>query len=147
MTTLDYRLLNEFQHDFPMVPQPYLEMARRLEVDEAFVLERLRILKQKGLISRVGVVLQPRRVGASTLAAMRVPEAQLETVADLVSGFAEVNHNYQREHDFNLWFVMTAVNQARLDEIVLEIEMLTGLTVFSMPMEESFHIDLGFHIH
>ncbi|MEO5330754.1 MAG: Lrp/AsnC family transcriptional regulator [Magnetococcus sp. YQC-5] len=145
LTPLDYRLLNEFQHDLPLTPQPYLAMAQQLGITEEEVLERLRLMMQAGLISRVGVVLHPRRVGISTLAAMRTPPEQLATLAALVNGFAEVNHNYEREHEFNLWFVITAANPTRLEQIIREIEQQSSLKVYTMPMEEDFHIDLGFN--
>ncbi|MEO5340028.1 MAG: hypothetical protein H7837_05840 [Magnetococcus sp. MYC-9] len=130
----------------PLVPHPYRELAKRLGVTETMVLERLRQFQQTGLISRVGVVVRPRRVGVSTLAALCVPPDRLEWVAALVNTFPEVNHNYEREHDFNLWFVITAIDEKRLSTIVREIEVQSGLTVHSMPMEEDFHIDLGFEI-
>lgn len=146
LTPLDYRLLNEFQHDFPLTLQPYLELAQRLDLTEEVVLERLRHLQQTGVISRVGVVLRPRRVGVSTLAALCVPPQQIESIAALVNQFPEVNHNYEREHEFNLWFVITAIDTDRLESIIGQIEALTGLKVHSMPMEEDIHIDLGFKI-
>ncbi|MEO5345609.1 MAG: AsnC family transcriptional regulator [Magnetococcus sp. YQC-9] len=144
---LDHRLLNDFQHDFPLDPRPYRILAERLGIAEAEVLERLGRLQLSGHISRVGAVLRARRVGVSTLAAMRVPEERLEVVAGIVNGFPEVNHNYEREHGFNLWFVITARSAERLAEVTAAIEAQTGLAVCSMPMEADFHIDLGFQIH
>ena len=61
-----------------------------------------------GRISRIGAVLRPGCFGASTLVAMAVPAARLAEVAGLVNAFPGVNHNYQREHAYNLWFVLTA---------------------------------------
>lgn len=144
---LDHRLLNDFQHDFPLDPRPFRVIAERLGIAESEVLERLNRLKASGHISRVGAVLRARRVGMSTLAAMRVPLERLEEVAEIVNAIPEVNHNYEREHAFNLWFVVTARSAARLAEVIAAIEGQTGLSVCSMPMEEDFHIDLGFQIH
>ena len=70
---IDRRLLNEFQHDFPLDPQPFATIAEELGTDEQTVLERLSYLKRFGALSRVGAVLRPNRVGASTLAALAVP--------------------------------------------------------------------------
>jgi len=99
---LEQRLLNEFQHGLPLTPEPYADIARQLGVYETTVLETLKRLQTEGVISRVGGVFRPNRIGASTLAAMSVPGAELEAVAEIVSSFAEVNHNYEREHHFNL---------------------------------------------
>ncbi len=75
---------------------------------------------------------------------MAVPEERIEEVAELVSGYREVNHNYEREHRFNLWFVLTAPDQARLDAVLAEIALFTGIEVLDLPMLEEYHIDLGF---
>jgi len=101
MNALDQRLLNDFQRGFPLTPTPYADIARELGVTEDEVLARLKALMTAGAVSRVGAVVRPNTVGVSTLAAMSVPAAELESVAALVSGYAEVNHNYEREHEIN----------------------------------------------
>ncbi|MBU0500589.1 MAG: Lrp/AsnC family transcriptional regulator [Gammaproteobacteria bacterium] len=146
LTSLDQALLNDFQRDFPLEPQPFARMAQSLGVGEDVVIERLRLLQETGLISRVGPVFPPNRLGVSTLAAMAVKAERLEEVAALVSAFPEVNHNYEREHHFNLWFVATAPNPAHLDRVLHQIAELTGLEVLDLPMIDDFHIDLGFRL-
>jgi len=89
----------------------------------------------------------PRRVGASTLAALAAPADRLGEIAGLVSAHAEVNHNYQREHRYNLWFVATAADQALLDRALREIERETGCAVIALPLEQEYHIDLGFDLN
>jgi hypothetical protein len=91
-------------------------------------------------------VFRPNTIGASTLAAMRVPAAELEQVAAVVNGFPEVNHNYEREHRYNLWFVVTAADQAALAETLARIEQQTGHDVLSLPLVRDYHIDLGFRM-
>jgi hypothetical protein len=85
-------------------------------------------------------------VGASTLAAMAVPPGRLAAVAAMVNTFAEVNHNYEREHRFNLWFVITAPDQASLERVLDEIRRRAGLPVLNLPMLAEYHIDLGFQL-
>jgi DNA-binding Lrp family transcriptional regulator len=143
---LDRRLLNDFQQDFPLSSSPYADMAQRLGVTEEAVLTRLAALKQAGAISRVGAVVRPNTVGVSTLAAMAVPREELETVAAIVNGYAEVNHNYEREHRLNLWFVAVASDAARLQQVLDEIAHRTGHEVLSFPLVEDYHIDLGFDL-
>jgi len=143
---LDRRLLNEFQHDFPLVDEPYAEIARRLGTTEADVLARLARLKSEGAISRIGTVVRPNTIGVSTLAAMAVPPQRLEPVAQIVSRYAEVNHNYEREHALNLWFVVTAAGPDRLQAVLGDIEARTGIEVLPFPLVEDYHIDLGFEM-
>jgi len=146
MDSLDFRLINEFQRDFPLEPQPFAEIAYRLCVDEETVLAALQRLRGEGVVSRVGAVFAPRRVGASTLAALAAPPEQLEEIAARVSARPEVNHNYEREHHYNLWFVVTARDEAHLAEALAAIERDTGCQVISLPLEHEFYIDLGFDL-
>ena len=144
LDAIDRRLLNDFQQGFPLSTRPYADLGTRLGIGEAEVLARLSRLSAVGAVSRVGAVLRPKRVGVSTLAAMAVPPGRLETVAELVSSYPEVNHNYEREHRVNLWFVLTAPDAARLNEVLAEIALYTGIEVLDLPMLEEYHIDLGF---
>lgn len=146
MDALDKRLLDEFQHDFPLEARPFARVAERLGVGEAEVIERLKRLSAEGKVGRVGAVFRPGRVGASTLAAMAVPPERLHEVADLVSAYAEVNHNYAREHRLNLWFVVTAPDAARVAAVIAEIAARTGIPVMSLPMEQDYRLNLGFRL-
>jgi len=140
------RLLNDFQHDFPLSPAPYADMARELGVSEAEVLAALARLKDAGAVGRIGAVVRPNTVGVSTLAAMAVAPERLEEVARLVNGYAGVNHNYEREHRLNLWFVATAPDAAHLQAMLDGIAARSGIEVLSFPLLEDYHIDLGFDL-
>jgi DNA-binding Lrp family transcriptional regulator len=142
--TLQFQLLNDFQRDFPLCSAPFAELAARLGVAEGVVIKELEELRRTGKISRVGPVFAPKRIGASTLAAMAVPPEKLEVVAQAVNRFPEVNHNYEREHRFNLWFVVTAGSEGRLQAALGAIEQAAGYPILRLPLEQEFHIDLGF---
>jgi DNA-binding Lrp family transcriptional regulator len=145
MRAAKLRLLDEFQRDFPLCPRPYAEIGERLDLTEVEVIVTLRQLQARGCVSRVGATIVPGRVGAATLATMAVPDERLETVAELVNSYPEVNHNYEREHEFNLWFVVTASREARVQAVVREIERRARCgKVLELPMVEAYHIDLGF---
>ena len=144
MLDFEKRLLDEFQRDLPLTPRPFAVIAERLGVDEQTDVDTLSRFHAEGLISRVGAVVPPNRIGASTLAAMAVSADRLQSVADLVSAYPEVNHNYEREHRLNLWFVVAAPDRDRIDTVLGEIKERTGLRVLDLPMIESFHLDLGF---
>ncbi len=141
---LDRRLLNEFQRGFPLTDRPFAEVARRLGSDEDEVIERLRRLSAEGAVSRVGAIVAPHAVGWSTLAALAVPADRLEEVARIVSDCPEVNHNYEREHRFSLWFVVTAEDEEAVTEVLDDITRRTGLRPLDLPLLEPFHLDLGF---
>ncbi|HEB92718.1 MAG TPA: Lrp/AsnC family transcriptional regulator [Gammaproteobacteria bacterium] len=144
MNTLEKRLLNDFQRNLPPSPTPFADMAGELGVTEEEVISGLRTLTERGVVSRVGPVFRPQRCGVSSLVAMTVPEARLEAVAELVNAFPGVNHNYEREHRLNLWFVVTANTQEHLQALLQHIEQQTGLAILPLPMQAEYHIDLGF---
>ncbi len=143
---LEPHLLNDFQHGLSLSPTPYADLADQLGVDEATVMEHLHKLQYEGVISRVGPVFRPNRVGVSTLAAMAIPDDELDAVAAIVSDFAEVNHNYERKHEFNLWFVVIAADSDSLQAVLSEIEARSGYSVMDLPMLKDYFIDLGFKI-
>lgn len=143
---LEKRLLNDFQHDLPLSATPFADMAKQLGVSENDVLDTVRKLQDEGVISRVGPVFTPNRIGVSTLAAMSIPADELECVARIISAFPEVNHNYEREHEYNLWFVVTACSEEHLEIVLHEIEQHAEYPLMSLPMLEDYFIDLGFKL-
>ena len=146
LSELERHLLNDYQHNFPLSPTPYADIAEQLGVNEQQVLDTLDRLQHEGLVSRVGAVFRPNRVGASTLAAMSVAEDELESVAAIINSYPHVNHNYEREHEFNLWFVATAGSEAELCSVLGEMEERTSHSILALPLLEDFHIDLGFDL-
>jgi len=141
-----FRLLNDWQRGFPLVPQPFARIGEACGLGEDEVIYRFRQLKTRRLIDRIAPVFRPNTVGASTLAAMAVPPGRLDTVARQVSGHMGVNHNYERENRYNLWFVATAQSDAALQRTLACIEHETGLPGLRLPLLEEFHIDLGFDL-
>ena len=137
-------LLDRYQRDFPLLAAPFALLADECGLSEAQLLLRLRLVQQQGLLARLGAVFAPNTVGASTLAALAVPPAQLDAVAALVSAQPEVNHNYARDHHYNLWFVLAADSRPALDAALARIASLSGLSPLDLPLQREYHIDLGF---
>jgi DNA-binding Lrp family transcriptional regulator len=146
MDPLKRQLLDHFQRDFPVCERPYAELARRLNVSEQQVIDSLAELQANDFISRVGPVFNHHKAGASTLAAIAVPEDQLEQAAAIINRFDEVNHNYAREHYYNLWFVVTAGDELQLQRTLNNIASAVGKNLLNLPMKRAFHIDLSFKL-
>lgn len=145
-SSLEQHLLNDFQQKMPISTTPFADMADQLGVSEDTIIESIQCLQKHGVISRIGPVFRPNRVGVSTLAAMSVAQQDLECVARIISAFPEVNHNYEREHEFNLWFVVTAASEEQLSIVLHEIELHTEYPLMSLPMLDDYFIDLGFNL-
>lgn len=141
---LSRQLIDRFQHGMPLCAEPYRAMAQVLGCTEAQVMDCLQRLELAGALSRIGPVFEHSRAGASTLAALAVPAERLHQVAERVSQYPEVNHNYAREHHYNLWFVLTGPNRQHIERVLEELERDTGLTPLDLPMLTAYRIDLGF---
>jgi len=141
---IDMKLLDRWQRDFPLVPRPYLKIGKLLDLSESEVLDRFGVLVENKSISRIGAVFKPNTIGASTLAALSVPDAHLEAVAEVVNDEPGVNHNYEREHLFNLWFVVTGADRAAITATLERIKEMSGCPLIEAPLDTAFHLDLGF---
>lgn len=146
LDALDRRLIDGYQRGLPVCPRPFARIAERLGAVEDEVIARLERLQALGVLSRVGPVFDHARAGASLLAAVAVPEAERDAFAELINAAPGVNHNYAREHDYNLWFVMTAPDEASLAARLDHLERQLGRPILRLPMLEGFHIDLSFPI-
>lgn len=144
LNTIQRGLVDGWQKGLPLEPTPFANMAYELGVSELTVLGTLKELARNGVLSRVGAVVAPNTAGASTLAAMAAPAARLREVADIINAEPGVNHNYEREHNFNLWFVVTGRSRASVNAALARIERRTGLRVLNLPLRTAYHIDLGF---
>ena len=142
----DARLVDEYQSGFPVAERPFRAVAADLGTDEADALDRVRRLRDRGIYRRFGAVLNPPVIGSSTLAAVSAPEDRFEEVADTINDYRQVNHNYRRDHAWNMWFVVTAGSRATRDRILTEIEERTGCAVLNLPMVTDYYIDLEFPV-
>jgi DNA-binding Lrp family transcriptional regulator len=146
-TTLDpadRRLIEDWQRDFPLQSRPFSVIGEAVDLAEDAVIRRYAALRQVGIVSRIGAVVVPNTLAASTLAAMAVPTERLEEVAGLVSDEPGVSHNYSRENPMNLWFVVTGPDAQAVEGIIADIETRTGLAVNDLRLVEAYHLDLGF---
>ena len=98
------------------------------------------------MLSRIGAAVRPNTVGASVLAAMRVAPDRLDEIAAIVSREPCVNHNYEREHELNLWFVVAAPDKAGLDSVLARLRAATGHEILELPLERAYYLDLGFSL-
>lgn len=144
---IDRQLLDDWQRDFPVVPEPFAELAEALDIDVPDVLERLTRMRKSGRITRVGATIAPNTVSASTLAAVAAPAEQIDAVAEIIGSEQGVNHSYEREDHWNLWFVVTGPDRAFVDAALERIEQRTGLKVMDLRLQRPFNVDLGFRLN
>ncbi|MCB1520274.1 MAG: Lrp/AsnC family transcriptional regulator [Hyphomicrobiaceae bacterium] len=141
---IDSALINEWQRGLPLVSRPFATIALALGTGEENVIARLKALQARGAIARVGGVVRPNTLGASTLAALAAPELRVDEVARRLAEIPGINHIYLRENARNLWFVVTGPDRDYVDAALRRIESETGLAVLDLRLERAYHIDLGF---
>ena len=137
------QLINHLHGGFPLTPRPFADVARALGRSEDKVIERLRGLLARGVLTRFGPLFQIERAGGSfVLAAMAVPEERFDAVAAEVNAWPEVAHNYRREHRLNMWFVVAAESPQAAARVLHDIGQRTGLEVLAFPKEREYGVEL-----
>jgi DNA-binding Lrp family transcriptional regulator len=139
-------LLNACQQDFPLVARPFEAVAARLGCGEDAVLDGLRRCRDAGQISRVGAVWGRGAGGAAALCALAVAPRDLERVAAEVSREPAVNHNYAREHAWNLWYVVTGPDAGAVRRTADRLAHAAGAPALFLPMVRAYRVDLGFDL-
>lgn len=145
--TVQAHVLKYGQREMLIQERPFLAWANQWGCSEAAVIVTLRQMITDGAISRVGPVFSPNQVGSSCLAAFAVPEKNVPRIAALVSAHPGVNHNYWREHRFNVWFVMHASDELQRELALDQLQAQIPYPLIRLPLLRSFHIDLGFDMH
>lgn len=143
----DRLLLNHAQGGFPVVSRPYAAIGEPLGMSEEEVLFRLRRLVKTGALNRFGPVLNARQMGGErTLAALRVPRERFEEVAAFISSLPTISHNYERDHDYNMWFVVSSDDEAEVEQTLETIERETGLHPLNLPALEEYFVEINFQL-
>ncbi|HDM10526.1 MAG: Lrp/AsnC family transcriptional regulator [Deltaproteobacteria bacterium] len=148
MDEVDKSILNEIQSHFPIEQRPYQVVAGRLGLTEEEVLERVKKLKEEGVIRRIGGNFHSHRLDfTSTLCAARVPEDKLEDFVSVVNSYPGVTHNYLRNHSFNVWFTFIAEDMEVIEKALEEVSEKTGVKeVLNLPAVEMFKIKVHFDV-
>ena len=148
MDSIDKKILNIIQKNFPVVAEPFKAIAEKIGLNEDEVLRRIKNLKDEGIIRRIGAVFDTRKLGfVSTLCTARVPEEKLKAFVEVVNSYAGVTHNYRRSHEYNVWFTFIAPDKETLEEYLAEIRDRIGVTdIISMRAVRTFKIDATFEL-
>ncbi len=148
MDETDRAILNRIQSDFPVVPRPYAELAKGLNLNEDELIRRVDRLKAQGIIRRIGGNFVPGRIGfVSTLCAARVPADKIEEFAKTVGEYPGVTHSYIRDNPYNLWFTFIAQSMKQIEQYLFEISQKTGVKeIINLPATKVFKIKAHFEL-
>lgn len=146
MDEIDKKLLNILQKEFPLEERPFAIVARRCGISEDEVLERIRKLKEEGLIRRIGAVFDGTKLGRiSSLCAARVAQDKIDSFVRFINADKRVTHNYRRLHQYNIWFTISAASTGELAAFLLNLKEKTGVTdILDMRAVRTFKINASF---
>ena len=143
MDQIDRDIINGLHGGLAICERPYLEAAQRLGLEEDDLLTRLTRLLRDGVLTRVGPLYQIERMGgAFTLAALHAPTDTYEEVAQRVNALPQVAHNYARDHELNMWFVIATETPGEIEDVIKRIERETGCSVFNFPKSREYFVEL-----
>jgi siroheme decarboxylase len=130
---VDKELLNEIQWSFPLAVRPFLEISNRYNLSEDEVLDRITRLKKLGLIRQINAIFDTRRLGyKSALIAFAVRTDKLEEVAAQINRHSGVSHNYERNHEYNLWFTLAVPPNDNMKIVLDKMSMLDGVIKYRL---------------
>jgi len=146
MDKLDTEILNEIQWTFPLVAKPFDEIAKKFGISSDDVKTRLVQLKRKGVLRQLSAIFDTRKLGyTSSLVAMEIEPDKLESVAHQINRHPGVSHNYEREHEFNLWFTLAVPPGSDLEKEIGKFSKLDGIKKTRMlPTLQLFKIGVKF---
>jgi len=128
MDSLDKEILNEIQWSFPLVVEPYRELAGRFNITVDEMKKRIASLKERGVLRQLSAIFDTRRLGyKSSLVAMAIDPDKLEYVASQINRHPGVSHNYERNHEYNLWFTLATPPGSDLKTEVDKFSKLAGI--------------------
>ena len=128
MDKLDKEILNEIQWTFPLITRPYTQIAKKFELSEEQLMQRLHDMKKVGVIRQMSAIFDTRRLGyKSALVAMSIEPEKLDHVANQVNRHPGVSHNYERNHEYNLWFTLAVPPGSDLKTEIDKFSKLPGI--------------------
>lgn len=148
MEDIDKKILNILQKEFPLEERPFLTVAERCGISEDEVIDRIRKMKEEGIIRRIGAVFDGVELGrVSSLCAARVPEGKIDLFVQTVNANRGVTHNYRRDHEYNIWFTVNAPSADDLESFIKDVKEKTGVTdILDMRAVRRFKIDASFEV-
>ena len=138
----DKELLNEIQWTFPLVTRPFDTIAKKFDTTPEIIKEKLNNLKEIGVLRQLSAIFDTRKLGyTSSLVAMEIEHDKLDHVASQINRHPGVSHNYERDHQFNLWFTLAVPPGADLNSELEKFNVLNGIKkVRMLPTLQLFKI-------
>lgn len=146
MVSMKDEILSRIQKKFPLVAKPFEAIANELGISEDEVLAILQEEKKNGIIRQTSAIFDTKRLGyKSSLVAFKVAEDKIDKAVEIINSHPGISHNYERNHDFNIWFTLGVSPESKLglDKTVKILAELTEADDYIMlPTLKLFKINV-----
>lgn len=147
LDTADKRILSLIQSNFPLEPRPYAVIGEAVGLTEDEALERVRSLKRRKIIRRMGANFQSAKLGfRSTLCAAKVPAEKIDGFVAEVNRHTGITHNYLRNHEYNVWFTCIGPSWQAVCDLLDSITEKTGIAILNLPAKKMYKIKVDFQM-
>jgi DNA-binding Lrp family transcriptional regulator len=147
LDAVDRKILTIIQSGFPVETRPYQVIGDAVGLTEAETLARVRSMKERKLIRRMGANFNSKGLGwRSTLCAAKVPADKMDSFVEEVNALPGVTHNYLRDHEFNIWFTFIGPSWDDVCETLADITRKTGIEILNLPATRFYKIKVDFNL-
>ncbi len=121
-------ILSIIQKSFPLVPRPFQAIGEKLGISEDEIIKILKNEKNRGIIRQTSAIFDTKRLGySSSLVAFKIDEDEIESAVKILNSHPGISHNYERNHEFNIWFTIAVEPNSRFG-LQKSVEILAKLT-------------------
>lgn len=150
LSELEKRILMELQYRFSLSEEPYLEIARKLNIEFKELKRVIDELRKKSVIKRLGFNINYKASGkVAALVAAKTDENQKKRLSKILFADKEVTHNYVRNHNlYNVWFVIKRKSQEELLKDVKSVLESIGVSEYVVLLgKRTYKLSVKFDLY
>ncbi len=141
---LEKEFLTRIQKSFPITRRPFAQLAEELGSSEAELIDMYRRLREGKIVRQTSAIFDTKSLGyRSSLVAFKVGD--IEAAAKIVNAHPGVSHNYERNHEYNLWFTIAVAPDTKLgleETVALLAERSGAEDYLILPTKKMFKISV-----
>ncbi|MBF0494521.1 MAG: Lrp/AsnC family transcriptional regulator [Candidatus Omnitrophica bacterium] len=137
-------ILLRVQEGIPINTRPYKALAVKMGLTEKEVIDRLKRLKKNGLLKKIDMSFDTRKLGlSSTLVGCEIPKKSIAKAAKIIFRNDKISHNYLRDHELNMWFTLTCGSPGELKKELAKLKKELGVgRMVSLPTEKMYKLKM-----
>jgi DNA-binding Lrp family transcriptional regulator len=130
----DIAVIRATQGDMAVVPEPYVESARRVGMTVEELLEHMRGMRERGILRRVAAILFHRRAGfsANGMGVWKVPPERIMELGPRMAAFRGISHCYERptyeDWPYSVFTMAHGRSKQECDAVLDAIAEQTGIS-------------------